>query len=116
MGKLREQIKSRRYKPQELKLALTRYAGPPGKPGGYDTLDTLVGKLLGFGAQPKERAAREPEMVAYQPTPARAILDLIKRAKLRPNDIFIDLGSGLGQKVAILVALWSGASAREYRV
>jgi hypothetical protein len=110
LEKLRQKIKSGRYKPQELKRAFIRYAGPPGKAGEYDGMDSLVGGLLGLGIPPKERATPEPEMVAYQPTPARSILALIKGANLRPKDIFVDLGSGLGQ-VVILVALLSGASA-----
>ncbi len=50
-------------------------------------------------------------MVPYQPTPARVILELIDRADIRPDDIFYDLGSGLGQ-VPILVNLLTGARAR----
>jgi len=53
----------------------------------------------------------EPEMVFYQPTPARAILSLVERANLGPGDALCDLGSGLGH-VVLLVALLSGARAR----
>ena len=50
-------------------------------------------------------------MVSYQPSPARVILELVEKANLKPEDVFFDVGSGLGQ-VAILVALLSGARAK----
>ena len=107
---LRRRIQSGRCTGSELTRVLTRSAGPPGPPGYYDTLDLLVSGLLHTGARPRERAAREPEMVAYQPTPARAVLGLIARANLRGDDTFYDLGSGLG-RVVLLVALLSDARA-----
>jgi cyclopropane fatty-acyl-phospholipid synthase-like methyltransferase len=70
----------------------------------------LISGLLHAGAPPKERSVREAEMIAYQPTPARAILALIKHANLCRDDVFYDLGSGLG-RVVMLVALLSGARA-----
>jgi tRNA A58 N-methylase Trm61 len=47
-------------------------------------------------------------MVAYQPTPGRAILSLLERADIQAHDVLVDLGSGLGW-VVILVALLSEA-------
>jgi tRNA A58 N-methylase Trm61 len=47
-------------------------------------------------------------MVAYQPTPARHIFDLIGRAGLTERDFLIDLGSGLGQ-VALMASICSRA-------
>lgn len=119
LQRFRDRIRCGRYTPAGLRRAFARYpnrAGdeattPPRSPGGYDALDGLVAGLLGGGALSEERAVREPEMVAYQPTPARAILSLIDRANLRPEDVFCDLGSGLGN-VVLLVALLSGARAR----
>lgn len=91
---------------------------------GYDSLDVFVNGLLGIqlaqgepvaGATaepaPAESIVREPEMVGYQPAPARVILELIERAQLTAADVFYDLGSGLG-RVPILVSLLSGATAR----
>ena len=43
-------------------------------------------------------------MIYYQKTPARIILELVKKAAFQPGDVFYDLGSGLGQ-AAILVNL-----------
>jgi hypothetical protein len=78
---------------------------------GYDHLDTFLNGLLTYKPIPSETKLREPEMVYYQKTPARIVLELIERAELKPQDIFIDLGSGLGQ-VAMLVNLISGAHAK----
>ncbi len=95
-----------------LKRAFARLAGSAGRLGTYDALDLFVMALLRSGTVSEERAPREPEMVRYQPTPARAILTLIERADLGPDDgVFVDVGSGLGQ-VVLLVALLSGARAR----
>lgn len=63
---------------------------------GYDSLDELVGGVLQL-QEPRAEAVRlEHEMVAYQPTPARHILDLIGRTGLTERDVLVDLGSGLG--------------------
>jgi len=101
---LRRAIRSGRYTAQELRRVLTETAG-------HDALDLLVGGLLRAGPLAAERVVREPEMVFYQPTPAREILALVERAELGPEDLLYDLGSGLGH-VVILVALLSGARAR----
>jgi precorrin-6B methylase 2 len=82
---------------------LTAHAGPPAH-DGYDALDLIVEGLLNGGAPAEEQAAREPEMVTYQPTPARAVLQLARQ--IHAGDVFCDLGSGLG-RVVILVALLS---------
>ena len=78
---------------------------------GYDSLDVFINGLLLINAGPIETKDREPEMVYYQPTPARIILELVEKANLTGKDVFYDLGSGLGQ-VPILVNLLSGAKAK----
>ena len=50
-------------------------------------------------------------MVFYQPAPARIVLKLIDELNMSPEDVFYDIGSGLG-RVPILVALLTGARAR----
>jgi hypothetical protein len=82
---------------------------------GYDSLDSFLNGLLGITAVPAETIAPEPEMVAYQKTPARIMLRLIERAELMGRDVFYDLGSGLGH-VPILAHLLSGAPARGVEV
>ena len=108
---LRRRIQSGEYTPSALKRALIRHAAPSENRSGYDALDLLVGGLLDADGLPRERATPEPEMVAYQPTPARSILQLVERANIGPADFLYDLGAGLG-RVAILVALLTGARAR----
>jgi Histone methylation protein DOT1 len=73
---------------------------------GYDNLDIFLNGLLANQDLPVETKNREREMVYYQKTPARIILELIKKAEFKRQDVFIDLGSGLGQ-VTILVHLLS---------
>lgn len=83
----------------------------PADDAGYDSLDVFINGLLLTHPAPTETKEREPEMVYYQQTPARVILELIKTAPLTEQDVFYDVGSGLGQ-VAILVHLLSGATAK----
>jgi hypothetical protein len=109
----RARIRSGSCSGARLRRQLERVAGSaPDRKGqdepGYDTLDLFVNGLLCVDAAPGETRAREPEMVFYQPTPARVVLELVERAGLGREDVFYDLGSGLGQ-VAILVGLLSQA-------
>jgi hypothetical protein len=46
-------------------------------------------------------------MVPYQPTPVRHILHLISASALSEDDLFVDLGSGLGH-VPLLVSILTG--------
>jgi SAM-dependent methyltransferase len=78
---------------------------------GYDNLDLFINGLLLSRPVPPETKAREAEMVYYQPTPARIIMELVEQAQLTQEDVFYDVGSGLGQ-VSILVHLLSGATAK----
>src|SRR5437867_3511774 len=43
---------------------------------GYDSVDVFINRLLLIRAVPIETRVREPEMVPYQPTPARIIFEL----------------------------------------
>ncbi|MBN1642193.1 MAG: class I SAM-dependent methyltransferase, partial [Anaerolineae bacterium] len=78
---------------------------------GYDGLDVLVQGLLLADPAPKESGIRSPEMVQYEATPARAVLDMIDRAPIGGQDVFYDLGAGLGH-VALMVGLLTGATVR----
>ncbi|MBD1385318.1 hypothetical protein IDJ75_08510 [Mucilaginibacter rigui] len=108
---LREQIRSGNYAEGTFKKMICNYCGgdfsPPNKVG-YDTLDLFINGLLFHRHPPQATVEREQEMVFYQQTPARIILELAERARLMPGDIFFDIGSGLGL-VPILVNLLSGA-------
>jgi hypothetical protein len=75
---------------------------------GYDYLDELVSGVLRFEEPSAEVVPLEAEMVAYQPTPARHIFDLIGRTALTERDFLIDLGSGLGH-VTLMASICTSA-------
>ncbi len=77
----------------------------------YDALDIFVNGLLRIDVALEETKQREPDMVFLQPTPARIVLELIEEANITKDDVFYDLGSGLGQ-VPILVGLLTGAKTK----
>lgn len=107
--RLAARIHDGRYTRAGLARALARFATND-RTHDYDVLDLLLASLFDAGPQPHEHVELEAEMVAYQPTPGRAILDLIDRAELRSADVFVDLGSGLGW-VVLLVACLTDARA-----
>ena len=114
--RLRDNIASRNYTSAGLRQQIVKYAGdgPSEENEGdesYDDLDALTNGLLLIGPAPEETREREPEMVFYQPTPTRIVLELVEKANFRPQDVFYDIGSGLGQ-VSILVHLLSGVCAK----
>jgi hypothetical protein len=74
----------------------------------YDCLDALLSGVLPWRAPAEGIAALAPDMVFYQPTPARHIFDAIRRLSLDQNDVLVDLGSGLGH-VPLLAAICSKA-------
>jgi hypothetical protein len=78
---------------------------------GYDNLDIFINGLLTYRNLPSESRKREPEMVYYQKTPARIILEIIKRAEFKTQEVFVDLGSGLGQ-IVMLAHLITGVKAK----
>ena len=75
---------------------------------GYDALDEVIRGVFAFEEPEMQPAALGPEMVFYQPTPARHILRLIELARLTAADVLVDLGSGLGH-VPLLVAACTAA-------
>jgi hypothetical protein len=78
---------------------------------GYDNLDAFMDGLLSKHGDVATTAELEPEMVFYQKTPARVVFEMAAMGKFNEGDIFVDLGSGLGQ-VAILVNLITGIATR----
>jgi Histone methylation protein DOT1 len=75
---------------------------------GFDCRDELVSGVLQLREPSEPNLQRSPEMVPYQPTPVRHILRLIEATALAEDDIFVDLGSGLGH-VPLLVSMVTGA-------
>ena len=78
---------------------------------GYDVLDTFVNGLFSDRPLPAETKALMPEMVSFHKTPVRVVVELIRLAELGSDDLFFDIGSGLGQ-VVLLVNLLTGVRAR----
>lgn len=114
--KLRVQIRSGNYTGEELGRQLRAYAEYGSGDGqaegiGYDSLDALISGLVLLSPAPLETRGRAPDMVYYQPTPARITLQLVSQARFSTRDVFYDLGSGLGQ-VVILVHLLTGVQVR----
>lgn len=75
---------------------------------GYSPLDVLLAGMFDAGELPEE-LPQTSEMVAYQPAPGRVILALLEQ--VRDDDVFYDLGSGLG-RVVLCVSLLTAARAR----
>jgi hypothetical protein len=85
---------------------------PPRAPStGYDNLDLFVNRLLSYRPLPDQTAALAPDMVYFQKTPAGAVFDMAEAIRFDPGDVFIDLGSGLGQ-VTLLIHLLTGIPAK----
>lgn len=82
------------------------------RPGlGFDVRDDFIAGIF-QQSEPREVSSLESrEMVTYQPTPVRHVLDLLKLVPLSGNDLFIDLGSGLGH-VPLLVSMLAGVRSR----
>lgn len=111
---LRHQIRTGQHSAQTLRALFDRHTRyRPGRSAqvhrGYDALDALVQGLLRADTAPPTTDSRDLEMTSYEPTPSRVILDLVDQAQLRADDVFYDLGSGLGH-VLILVHLLTGAA------
>lgn len=80
------------------------------EPWGYDHLDALIGDVLSLDDPSTPIASLENEMVFYQPTPVRHVLDMIHRTRLGGDDVVVDLGSGMGH-VPLLVSICTDACA-----
>ncbi|SEW51481.1 class I SAM-dependent methyltransferase [Chitinophaga arvensicola] len=74
---------------------------------GYDNLDLFLNGLSPLQTMPEPTKDLEPEMVYFQKTPARIVFELVDQVRFVKEDVFFDLGAGLGQ-VAILVHLLAG--------
>ena len=88
--------------------ALARTVRMPHDDNSYDALDMLLAGVLALDEPAGAGAPLPADMVFYQPTPARHILDLVDRAALDAADVLVDLGSGLGH-VPLLASICTGA-------
>jgi Histone methylation protein DOT1 len=114
---LQENIRTGRYTGTEFKNLVKEYVdfnldhNEHQEELGYDNLDIFINGLFCLQAMPEQTKDLEPEMVIYQKTPARVVFELVEKSHFAKEDVFFDLGSGLGQ-VAILVNLLAGVIAK----
>ncbi|WP_052697649.1 methyltransferase domain-containing protein [Luteibacter yeojuensis] len=82
-----------------------------GEPTGahYDALDALLAGVFAIEEPVPDNPRPPADMVFYQPTPMRHIVDAVRRAALSPADHVLDLGAGLGH-VSLLARVLSGAT------
>ncbi len=59
---------------------------------GYDYLDEIISGVMQFEPPDDVTIEQPPDMVFYQPTPARHVFDLISRLGLTENAVLVDLG------------------------
>jgi len=74
---------------------------------GFDLRDEILSGVLQLREPSRTELPRSLDMVPYQPTPVRHILDLAEGCCPSNDDVFIDLGSGLGH-VPLLISLLLG--------
>jgi SAM-dependent methyltransferase len=108
---LRATIKEKGLTGTALKNMVTEYVGFVAEESGYDNLDIFINRLFSFREIPQPTKELEPEMVYYQKTPARIVFDLVESANFTREDVFVDIGSGMGQ-VALLVHLLAGITVK----
>jgi hypothetical protein len=109
---VRAKLKNRDFTPESLQTYFKKFSGyVPGKSNQneyeYDSLDLLLEGVIFEGARPGESVQRAPDMIRYEATPGRVILKMVDRLRFTADDIFIDIGSGLGL-VVMMVNLLTG--------
>lgn len=98
LGGLKSKLRSGSLTPADFRAELER------RPS-YEW-DALARRLFAAHHVPRAEKERQPGMVHYLPSPMDAILQIV--GLLRPDDVFYDIGSGLGL-VTMLVAWLSNA-------
>jgi predicted RNA methylase len=72
--------------------------------------DAWVDAVLGVDGVPEDGPALPRDGSPYLPCSVEAIVQVVEHARVKPEDVFVDLGSGVG-RVGALVHLLTGASA-----
>jgi histone methylation protein DOT1 len=75
---------------------------------GFDCSDEFLSGVLQLREPGEPKLPQSPEIVPYQPTPVRHILHLLAATGLSKDDVFVDLGSGMGH-VPLVVSMATGA-------
>ena len=70
--------------------------------------DAWVDSVFGLGEPPDDGPDLPGGCVPYLPCSVNTLLRVVERAPVRPSDVFVDIGSGLG-RAAALVHLLTGA-------
>jgi hypothetical protein len=73
--------------------------------------ERAIEQLLGVDSYPPAPAPLEADLVGYIPSGVAAIVRAVFEVPVTPDDVFVDIGSGLG-KAAMIVHLLSGARVR----
>ncbi|MGD0526882.1 MAG: hypothetical protein ABSE49_17175 [Polyangiaceae bacterium] len=100
--RVRSQLRRASHDPARFRAALTSV--PP------DERDAWVDLVFELDALPEDGPELPRGGVPYVPCSVDALLRVVDRALVRPTDVFVDLGSGLG-RAAALVHLLIGAGA-----
>jgi SAM-dependent methyltransferase len=110
---LRKQVGNAPEPVQVFQNQLTHYFAWPAPQTSrqQEHLETFLMRYLLPWPIPAPTLERERDMVGYHPTPIRILLDLYKQADFQSDDVFYDIGAGLGH-VALLVHLLTGIQAR----
>lgn len=108
----RELLKSNQSTPASLRALFNTYSRyKPGETGhihiDYEALDVLLCGSLFPEKHPIPSLELKPGMVHWEASPGSVILDLVDHVPLGPGDLFVDVGSGLGN-IAILVNVLRG--------
>jgi hypothetical protein len=73
--------------------------------------DTAIEHLLGIAHRPVAKDRLDADLIDYIPSGIAPIVRVVLDVPVAPEDVFVDLGAGLG-KVAMVVHLLSGARTR----
>jgi hypothetical protein len=78
------------------------------RPGlGFDARDEFMASIFQHSDPGDVSSPGSREMIAYQPTPVRHVLRLLETVTLSADDLFVDLGSGMGH-VPLMMSMLGG--------
>ena len=100
--RMRLRLSSGQVTPDSFRAALTEVP-PAGRDAWLDT-------VLGLGELPDDGPDLPPGCVPYVPCAVDTVLRMVEHADVRAEDVFVDIGSGLG-RAAALTHLVTGAAA-----
>lgn len=113
--KLRMDIRNGDCRKSAFKTRVEEYVEVEGAELGYDHLDVFINRLFSDRDMPAPTRELEPGMIEYHKTPARLVFEWVKEIGFAEDDVFFDLGCGLGQ-VVLLMNLLTGIPARGVEV